>query len=93
LVDPPLLPDGSGYVYLDRGELEPLPLSGGTVATVPTKETRPGVVELSGSVMATSSPTLMLACCDASRAIVTTRRVEVILSQRARPEPASLPSG
>ena len=35
------------------------------------------MVELSGSVITTGSPTFTLVCCDASSAIVTTRRVEV----------------
>ena len=42
--------------------------------------TLPGVVLLSGSVITTGSPTLMLDCCAASSAIVTTRRVDVIPS-------------
>src|SRR5579864_6529433 len=52
----------------------------GVVATLPTYVTRPGVVELSGSVMATASPILTLDCCDASSAIVMTRRTDVMPS-------------
>ena len=60
------------------GVLGPLPWSlAGVVATVPTNVTRPGVVELSGSVIVTGSPTFTLVCCEASSAIVTTRRVDV----------------
>ena len=47
------------------------------VATVPTEVTTPGVVRLSGRVMTTWSPTLTSDCWAASRAMVTTRVVEV----------------
>src|SRR5262249_40411131 len=52
----------------------------GVVATLPTNVTLPGVVLLSGRVITTGSPTFTLDCSAASRAMVTTRRVDVIPS-------------
>jgi hypothetical protein len=49
-------------------------------ATLPTDETRPGVVLLSGSVIVTGSPTLTSACWAASSLIATSCRIELTMS-------------
>src|SRR5262245_46836195 len=52
----------------------------GVVATEPTELTLPGVVELSGKVIVTGSPTFTSDCCAASSWIVTCRFVVVNVS-------------
>ena len=47
------------------------------VATLPNEVTTPGVMTLSGKVIATRSPAATSDCCDVSRSTVTTRVVDV----------------
>jgi hypothetical protein len=53
----------------------PAPELDGQVATLPTEETTPGLVRLSGNVMLTLFPTAMLVCWEASSATCTWRAV------------------